>query len=225
MKAGTFDQLTRKLGAKVTRRTAMAAAGAGAFALATSGSRAQEASPVPTRGYELLFVQTAKEATITPNGDGTVEILLAGIGVQTQYFADRPDRIAGLLDTEAFAAAFESVFADSLPNASLVGRLQGQDADFAVVVTAGSPVFDASAGTLTYTATLLEAEDIADRTFESEVVTALDAPVTLTDAAFFIDGVEDLQWCIYCAYIAMTGILAPVGALCGIICDIVVIST
>jgi hypothetical protein len=59
--------------------------------LLPAAGRAQTAAAGKPPGVQLLFVQTAKTATLHKDG----RLTLKGVSPTTLYFSDRPARIAG----------------------------------------------------------------------------------------------------------------------------------
>jgi hypothetical protein len=203
MNGSRFDALTRWAARPTTRRAALGSAGAGIAALAVGRVAAQEASPVasPAASTEvaLLFVQTGATTTLTP-GTGDVHTLtITGVTSQTLYFADRPNRITGAMPTATFVESWAEAFGDSPPNATLIGHPEAEgDTEEAVVVELMNPTYDAASATLTYAVRLIGAEEIADRTFEQEPLTVLDAPRQYAQAHLFIDDMDPADFCDYC---------------------------
>ena len=210
MQGSRFDALTRWTSRRFTRRTAITQAGTGlaaAFGLSSLGTRpvaAQvatpepEASPVPVAPVSLLYVQYAGVTTLTP-GTGDVHILtMTHVRPQTIYFSDRPNRIVGAEPTASFVDGFADAFADSAPNATLIGHLENDAHDEeAVVLTLLSATYDEAAATLTYEVTLLAAELITDMSFEQEPLSVLDTAREYAEVSLFIDSVtktDDGRW-------------------------------
>ena len=130
MNDSRFDAFTRWAARPSTRRAALGSAGAGLAALAVGRVAAQdatpaavpEASPVAAAEVALLFVQTGGATTLTP-GTGDIHTLtITGVTAQTLYFSDRPNRIAGAMPTARLIDQWAANFADSPPNATLIGH-------------------------------------------------------------------------------------------------------
>lgn len=87
-------------------------------ALASGMARAEDAIPGDGTA-DFLFVQTAKTMSYTPNAN---RLSLEGISPETLFFSDRPERIAGNMETTRFVP-FWSEGTDSFlsdpPNADL----------------------------------------------------------------------------------------------------------
>jgi hypothetical protein len=203
MNGSRFDALARWAARPTTRRAALGSAGAGIAALAVGRVAAQEASPVasPTASTEvaLLFIQTGGATTLTPGTSDVHTLTITGVTSQTLYFADRPNRISGAIPTATFVDTWAEAFGDSPPNATLIGHPEaGGDTEEAVVVELTNPTYDAAGATLSYAVRLLGVEEIADRTFEQEPLTVLDAPREYAQAHLFIDDMDPGTLCDYC---------------------------
>ncbi|MGO4840693.1 hypothetical protein AB4144_51430, partial [Rhizobiaceae sp. 2RAB30] len=98
-----------------TRRNLLLAATAAAAAAAVRPGQANAADDMA----DFLFVQTANAMTYDK---APSKLTLEGVGATTLFFSDRPERIAGNMDTAAFIP-FWSKGADSFlsdpPNADL----------------------------------------------------------------------------------------------------------
>jgi hypothetical protein len=180
---------------RLTRRAALIGGAASVAALGTA--TAQVATPAPAEPISLLFIQHAGPTTLTPGSGDRHTLVMTGILDQTLYFADRPHRIAGAEPTASFVEQFAQAFATAPPNATLIGHLEsGAHEEEAVVVELLDPVYDEAASTLTYQVRILQADEIGDRTFEQEPLTALDAPRAYTEAHLFIDDAGDCAACV-----------------------------
>jgi hypothetical protein len=215
-----FDQMTRHLGARVSRRTAL---GAGLAGLGLSlGNRvsAQQATPATLAGEGdepvFLFVQTAvsgrgelNPAAGTPEVDGTpvpaggasLLVTLEGHSGQTIYFSDRPDRIVGATPTEQFLDTL-GFSPTNPPNAALVAEFQaGQGV---VVLELIQPTYDPDTGTLTYGAEVLEGYEGENLTPVLTDQVAERLPAEFGASALFIDGYDpdcpDITSCYRSAY-------------------------
>jgi len=130
-------------------RSAFAALGATAILGNTSRAKAQE-EPESNGKVELLFVQTCKSATLA---DG--KLTLFRVAPTTLYFADRPERITGHMETSAFVEEWgegEDSFASSNPNAAL--SIIHADYPEEIVVVLKSPALEE--GNLVYDVDVLE---------------------------------------------------------------------
>jgi hypothetical protein len=149
----TIDHIAQGLsGRSLSRRSAVAAGGAGlaAIALGQSG-QAEQATPVTDDELSILFVQVADGGTFVASADDPTlfELTLTGVAPQTVWFSDRPERRSGMVNTADFA--IDPVFdpADP-PNAAIVTSSDaGADT---LIVELTNPRFDAAAGTVTYDA-------------------------------------------------------------------------
>ena len=202
MNDSRFDAFTRWTARPTTRRTALGSAAAGLAALAVGRVTAQEASPVasPVAAAEvaLLFVQTGGATTLTPGTDDIHTLTITGVTAQTLYFSDRPNRIAGAIPMAALIERWADAFAGDPPNATLIGHPEaGGETEEAVVVELLTPTYDAASATLTYQVRILDVDEIADRTFEQQPLTVLDAPREYAEAHLFID--DDFDYCVLCA--------------------------
>jgi hypothetical protein len=223
MNSSRFDALTRRTAQRFTRRAAVTSTGVGLAAVALGaaglGSRvgAQEASPVAEQAADvmLLYVQSAGATTLAPGDGGIHTLTMTDVTGQTLYFSDRPARIAGTMPTDDLVATWAKAFADSPPNAVLIGHLaEGEEA---VVVELLDPVYDGAASTLTYQVQILQGDRIADRTFAQEPLTELDAPREYTEAHLFID---DIWECLLCEAGLAIGEADEFSAIvCSSVCD------
>jgi hypothetical protein len=215
MQGARFDALTRWMGQRSTRRTAVTQAGMGLAAalglssLVTRPVAAQVATPVPVASpapvpspaadasVSLLYVQYAGQTMLVPGTADVHTLVMTGVRPQTIYFSDRPNRITGAMPLATFVDSFATMFATSAPNASLIGHLEsGGHEEEAVVVTLLSATYDEAAATLTYEVRLLDAELITDVAFEQEPLTVFDAAREYAEASLFIDNVN--QYLTHC---------------------------
>lgn len=125
----------------------------GALVLAACGgatddetTAAGDSASVAT-GTGRLYVQKATSASVVTDGS-TSELVLAGVDPSTTWFADRPSRQAGSLETAAFVDGWSAAgFATTPPNA-VVQLEAGERTSSAVVLS--DPRWDAEAGELRY---------------------------------------------------------------------------
>ena len=159
----SFESLS---GRRATRRGALAASVAGALGLAgVTSASAQDATPETSADAPhpmFLFVQLAEAGTWVPSAeDPEIYLLtLAGVGTQTAFFSDRPERIVGTVDTDRFLESLGFTPANP-PNAAAVVRTPDGERDV-LVIELFDPVytrqFDADGGaSLTYKARVLDA--------------------------------------------------------------------
>ena len=74
--------------------------------------------PPPTP--KLLFVQAGTDCALTPSATSGEYLFRATVGEATTYFSERPDRLAGTMDTEVFAEQFgDNFFVTSNPNGAI----------------------------------------------------------------------------------------------------------
>lgn len=164
MDAQRFDDITKGIARKLSRRGALAAGGLGlgAALMSRQASAGQatpiaEATPVVPEELDILFVQSFASGSIAESATGGGEFTLTlenGSG-QTVYFSDRPESIVGAIADETFldGRAFDS--ADP-PNAAIVAQTpNGEDT---LVVELLDPSFDAASGAVTYTVRPLEGQ-------------------------------------------------------------------
>jgi len=130
---------------RVTRRHAVVGGSAGLAALALAGGQravGQEATPATrpegtpnAAGVSLLFVQSFAAAELVPAADdpAVLTLTLEGDTGRTLYFADRPSRLVGIVDTTTFVAEFGAETANDPANAALVGRVDGGEEAIHVV--------------------------------------------------------------------------------------------
>lgn len=160
----------------------------------------------------LLFTQKAPNATIEAvSSDLTsVVITLHGVGHTTTFFSNTPDRYAGRLPTETFAAVWRDNDTAWRPNAALTG-IGSLGKERTIIVTLNeAPVYDAANHTLTYNASVILQNTTLDGSEEmkstasvvnnmarglqaflltqKDVGAGLDS-ITLTHADLFIDNV------------------------------------
>lgn len=161
-----FDTLTRLLGNRTSRRTTFAAAAAAALTPVLAG--AQDATPVAIEASPesdltadfpvFLFVQTFTQGSWEPAGeDGLFSLTLSGVPTGTIAFSDRPERIVTLVPMQKFLDGL-GFTPSNPPNAALVAMREGEDMSDqeVLVVELFSPEYDDVAGTLTYTARVLQ---------------------------------------------------------------------
>jgi hypothetical protein len=214
MDGNRFDHITRRLGQRTTRRTAMSG-GLAAFALAAlhQATAAQEGTPdagaTPAPGDEpvFMFVQTfgggrgevnpgagtpTVEGTPVPAGGAAFLVTLEGHTGQTVYFSDRPDRIVGTVPTENFLETL-GFTPHNPPNAALVAEFQsGQGV---IVLELIEPTYDPDTGTLVYGAEVLEGYegDNLEPVLAEQVSERL--PAEFGPSALFIDDCPDIDTC------------------------------
>jgi hypothetical protein len=106
----------------------------------------------------LLYVQTARSATLTPvPGQADMyRLILTNVDPRVAYFSDRPQRDTG---TIAIPDLFEAVFVEgkSAPNAALVGHEMGQDVAVTLSFELTMPNYNEGAREVSYDARALDA--------------------------------------------------------------------
>lgn len=209
-----IDALAIGLASRQSRRRAVGTtAGLLGAAIAGALSReagAQDSSTADDTRPVFLFVQTAASGTLSPNpaagtpvvdatpvpGGGAEYVLtLEGHHGGTIYFSDRPERIFGDTPTQRFLEGFGFTPVNP-PNAALVVQTDAGVTDV-VVLELISPVFDASAGTVTYGATILTAYDDDSLAHAAEQQLDDELPESFGLASLFIDDCSEYSQCIY----------------------------
>lgn len=180
--------------ARLSRRTALAAAalaGFGGAALANRGVAAHDGTPHPeeSENATFLFVQSGFTSGILDQATEGVQswmLTLQGAPAQTVFFSDRPARVAGAISTQQFLETLD-FSADDPPNAALViGTEAGADV---VILELTEPVYDPAAATLTYITKILDI-DVLETTgygFEKNPLGADAYPPEFGPASLFID--------------------------------------
>ena len=137
----------------ITRRTLLATASAFGAAIAAEPTLAT-ASGTSQEKVDFLFVQTAKSLAFDAS---TNTLALEGVSPVTLFFSDRPERIAGNMQTAVFVpfwAKGKNSFLSDPPNTD-ISILEG-DKLHQVVAVLQDPVLKGD--TLTYTAKVLKGE-------------------------------------------------------------------
>ncbi len=142
--------------------------------VACTGNTAQDEA---TNTVELLFVQTAQEASLA----GGV-LKLSDVGPSTLYFSDRPERIVGHIPTDVFVAEWgkgEDSFATDPPNAAL-SILSGPEAQ-EIVVVLKAPRLEKN--DLVYDVEVLEGKKTASGSASSLFIDTIGRPMSPTSFA------------------------------------------
>lgn len=168
-------------------RSSMRAARSVGVALAVAVLAAGCSSSGTDDAAEQLMSQTATGGTWTSSGDDHT-LTLTDVSASTVVFTDRPERRAGSVSTAAFVDAWADEFGDDPPNAAIV-LSEGPDEADTAIVTLSNPVYDGSARTLRYTATLLGADEAGSLSSFSDAADA-DLPASFGSTAVFIDGTD-----------------------------------
>jgi hypothetical protein len=209
MHPDAMNRLTKALGNRLSRRTALrTGAGLGGLALTSSAlatTAAQQATPVAppvssAKTMAFLFVQLAESGTWRQSADDPefYELTLTGVGGQTAYFSDRPERIVGTVDTDRFLDGL-GFTPYNPPNAAAVVRTPEGERDV-LVIELFDPVytqeFDADGGdTLRYRARVLDAYHGEGLTSWYEEQDDPEFPAEFEQVSLFIDDCPDFTQC------------------------------
>lgn len=193
MDSTRFDRLATRLAARLTRRSALAGGGGlgshsrAAAQEATAATSATPGADDSTAVADFLFVQVASSATWAPKpgADGIFVLTLAHQDGQTIFFSDRPERIVGSAPTQTVLDGLGFTPADP-PNAAIVA---GEEV---LVVELINPVYDATSGTLTYDAALLDPGDASSGIQHlAQQQTDQELPQDLGPTSLFIDSAQE----------------------------------
>jgi hypothetical protein len=190
---------------RTTRRGALAASVAGALGLGGAAAAAQDATPEAAGDAAhpmFLYVQLAEDGTWVPSADDPeiYELTLNGIGSQTAYFSDRPERIVGTMDTVKLLdmLGFTPI---NPPNAAAVVHTPEGERDV-LVIELFDPVYtrtfgDDATNALTYRARILDAYhgDNLDSWYDE--VDNPELPSNFDQITLFIDDCPDISRCFY----------------------------
>jgi hypothetical protein len=157
----------------ISRRTLFAAISAFAASLASIKS-ALAATQEPPKQADFLFVQTAKGMTFD---NSTGKLTLDGVAPITVFFSDRPERIAGNMQTTAFVPFWskgKDSFLSDPPNAD-VSILEGDKLRQFVAVLQ-DPVLQGDS--LTYTVKVLRGAMPAKGADVSVFIDVIGMPLT-----------------------------------------------
>jgi hypothetical protein len=147
----------------------------------------------PPKESSFMFVQTAEGGTFTAvEGTDTTRyrIMLSGVGPDTIYFSDRPQRIAGSMEMAKFLRAFP-FSPNNPPNAAIVLTTpKSQDADV-IVVELTKPVYDAKQRTLSYDVKVLDNAPKGLAYYAEKRDARL--PAKFEEVSLFIDDCPDTQ--------------------------------
>ncbi len=127
--------------ATASRRTLLAAAAAGAASLGSLALGTRTAAAADEAKPMLMFVQLAEDVKVD---EAAKTLRLVGVGQQTLYFADRPERIAGHIRMKNYleewtAKAGKDNFGKDPPNAALSVYEAGRDDNTLAVVEILNP--------------------------------------------------------------------------------------
>ena len=211
MEISRFDRFSTQLQKRLDRRAALVAGaasiGAAGLAASSRSATAQDATPVDPLVQDgahpaFLFVQLAEGGTWMPKPDeeGVYLLTLAGLGDQTLYFSDRPDRIVGTMPTDHFleALGFTPI---NPPNAAVVVQTSDGVRDV-LVVELMNPVFTQDFSDLGDSSVVYEARVLENYTGDGlEYWDQQQADDTLAEGfsnvSLFIDDCPDAAWCYY----------------------------
>jgi hypothetical protein len=135
-----------------------------------------------------LLTQTGRAGSMTPNDDGTYQLVLDGIDPNVIAFTDRPERDTAVLTVNQLVDSWESTFADAAPNGVLVAHRPGEPADSIVV-----ELFDpqSSGTTMTYTVRVLADENTSMKVVgDTSVAEPPIPPATFLIPSLFIDSMN-----------------------------------
>lgn len=168
--------------------TVPVASGIAPFVLALP-AQADDATPAADEPTQLLFVQVAESGTAEPADDG-IRLTLAHASGQTLYFSDRPERLAGVVDTASFLDELATLAADP-PNAALVFQPDQADPTLKfVAVELMAP--RAETGSIAYLARIIDPATTGTLTADDPSLLAESLPSAFARATLFIDGVGTL---------------------------------
>lgn len=177
----------------LTRRSAVTGAFAtSAILVAARSTTAREATPAPG-DVSYLFVQACESGSAAPTGDaGVYDLTLKHASGQTLFFADRPERVAGVVPTGAFLEEVASAGGDP-PNAALALSPEGSSNDVAVaIVELTAPQYNLETGTITYQARSVGLEHQDGGTEDGEsIVLVTELPMSFSRATLFIDSLVE----------------------------------
>ena len=81
----------------------------------SGGGGTNAGAPAPS----YLFLQPGTDCRITQQVITGIPLLSAAVGNATTYFSERPNRMAGTVNTTEFVDKFDKIFANSNPNAAV----------------------------------------------------------------------------------------------------------
>ncbi len=164
---------------------------AGRFSRRQDGGSATPATPVSTNlvTVDFLFVQQFDSGTWQPSdaGDGTYTLTLTGAAEQTIAFSDAPTRTVTTFPTDDLLGVI-GFTPDNLPNAALT--VTGPDGHDAIVVELAGIDYDLDANSVTYTATVLPADDSGNLGAIARQQDDAELPAEFGAGSLFIDSVS-----------------------------------
>ncbi len=140
----------------------------------------------------LLFTQQALTGSFRPldTEAGTYALTFIGVKPHTIVYMDKPQRIAGSWTNTDFVARWNqgsTGFAKHAPSAVLMSHSPVDGKEYSIVIKLANPAFNAFAGTLTYTATLVD--DVQPYKLAPSAERHMDPfPEILRSPALVIDG-------------------------------------
>lgn len=169
----------------VTMVVVVVVVGAAGFAI---GGWTQSGSDAAATEPSWLLSQTAETGTMTPNGDGTYQLVLDGVDPNVVAFTDRPDRDTAIMSVQNLASSWATMFASSAPNAVLVEHAPTGEANTVVV-----ELFDpkVNGNSMSYTAVVLfdENQTMAPDGFGMGMTQHVEPPASFEFASLFIDSI------------------------------------
>ncbi|MDQ3656482.1 MAG: hypothetical protein M3457_15585 [Chloroflexota bacterium] len=194
MNSNRFDTLTKSLATRFNRRSVLRTATAGAIGglvacRGASAGVAQGATPVTSGAIDALFVQSFEGGSLVRDDASTDDftLTLEDVAGTTVYFSDRPERVAGLIETADFVD--DRVFSPSdPPNAALaITTGTGQDV---LIVELRAPRYDATARTVTYDVQLIDDYEREGFAFFARQQTDQVLDETFAAGSLFVDQVS-----------------------------------
>jgi hypothetical protein len=140
-----------------------------------------------------LFVQEADEVIMktVPGGQNAYQITMVGVGPEAIYFADQPQRKAGMINQTDFMAVFAKERVKKIqPNAALVWNTPDRGA-LVVKLTSGS--YRSQDNTLVYEATMLPSAQGGLAEFDQRKASG-SLPERVSKAMLFIDDFGCSPW-------------------------------
>jgi len=104
------------------------------------------------------FAQVAPDAYFEPTGEaGVYKLYLTDVYAESYYLADAPDRFSFVYPVDLFPIAWQNLFGDTPPNASMTSYSENGTLKIQVL-TLDNPNYEEDTNRLTYTAKLLHGE-------------------------------------------------------------------
>lgn len=172
-------------------RISIVAAIAATALLAGCNLGAPQASPEPTPA-SVLLVAAAESGTFEQAGDSNYRLSLAGVDPQLTWFTDRPVRRAGTMDVQPALDGLFTGGASGPPNAALSVTDPASARELVAVVELTNPTYDVAAGTLGFSARLL---DQPTHGLEYYAQRGDSIPAAFGPAELFIDNIFSANYC------------------------------